>query len=175
MQGQQLEVGVAQTGSSGKPVLQVTANGSALPPDAKTFVTSALTRMLGTNVDMTEFYRFTEYQPKLHALALRFEGVKPPRFPSIFETLVNALACQQLSLTVGILLLNRLAEKYGRSIQKQGVVLHAFPDPENLAFLAPEALQTLGFSHQKARAIIELASAIAEKQLILDELRNLDN
>ena len=76
---------------------------------------------------------------------------------------------------MGILLLNRLAERYGQSIEKQGVAFHAFPDPENLALLAPEALRTLGFSHQKARAIIELASAIAEKQLNLDESKNLGN
>jgi DNA-3-methyladenine glycosylase II len=174
MQGQPLEVGVAQTGCSDKPLLQVTAKGNALHPNAKTLVTSALTRMLGTSVDLTEFYRFTEHQPKLDALALQFEGVKPPQFPTIFEALVNAMTCQQLSLAVGILLLNRLVERYGQAIEKQGVALHAFPDPENLALLAPEALRTLGFSHQKARAIIELASAIAEKQLNLDELKNLD-
>ena len=175
MQGQPLEIEVAQTGSSDKPLLQVTAKGNALPLEARTFVTSALTRMLGTNVDLTEFYRFTEHQPKLDALALQFQGVKPPLFPTIFEALVNALACQQLSLTVGILLLNRLAERYGQSIEKQGVAFPAFPDPENLALLAPEALRTQGFSHQKARAIIELASAIAEKQVNLDELKNLSN
>ena len=175
LQRQPLEVEVTQTGSSDKPLLQVTANGTALPPDAKAFVVSALTHMLGTNVDLTEFYRFTEHQPKLDALAIQFEGVKPPRFRTIFETMVNALACQQVSLTVGILLLNRLAETYGQSIEKQGVAYHAFPNSEHLAPLAPEALRTLGFSHQKARAIIELASAIAEKQLDLDEMKNLDN
>lgn len=175
IQEQPLEVAVVQTGSSDKPLLQVTATGNPLPPDSKTLMTSALTSMLGTNVDLTEFYRFTEHQPKLDSLALQFEGFKPPRFTSIFEALVNALACQQLSLTVGILLLNRLAEKYGQSIEELGVAFHAFPDPANLALLAPEALRTLGFSHQKARAIIELASAIAEKRLNLDEPKNLDD
>jgi len=170
-----LEIEVTQTGPSDKPLLQVTAIGEAIPPDARTFVTSSLTRMLGTSVDLTEFHRFAERRPKLDALALRFEGARPPRFPSIFEALVNALACQQLSLTVGIRLLNRLAERYGQSIEKQGAAYHAFPDPENLAVLTPEALRALGFSHQKARAVIELASAVAEKRLILDELGILDN
>ncbi len=174
MQEQPLEVEVVQTGSSDKPLLHVTTNGNALPPDAKTFVTSALTRMLGTNVDMTEFYRFAEYQPKLDVLALQFEGVKPPRFPTIFEALVNAMACQQVSLTVGILFINRLAERYGQSIEKQGVSIHGFPDPEKLALLAPEALRTL-VQPSESRAIIELASAISEKRSNLDELENLDN
>jgi len=52
---------------------------------------------------------------------------------------------------------------------------HAFPAPENLARLDTEALRPLGLSRQKARAIIELASAISEKRLNLDGLENLDN
>jgi DNA-3-methyladenine glycosylase II len=36
-------------------------------------------------------------------------------------------------------------------------------------------LQPLGFSLQKARAIIELASSIVDKRLNLEELENLDN
>jgi hypothetical protein len=36
-----------------------------------------------------------------------------PRFPTMFECLTNASACQQPTLTVGIVLLNRLADAYG--------------------------------------------------------------
>ena len=39
--------------------------------------------------------------------------MKPPRFPTVFESMLNAIACQQMSLTVGILLLNRLVENFG--------------------------------------------------------------
>jgi hypothetical protein len=41
-------------------------------------------------------------------LAMRFRGLKPPRFATVFEGLVNGITCQQLSLTVGIIFLNRL-------------------------------------------------------------------
>ncbi|MEN6441597.1 MAG: DNA-3-methyladenine glycosylase 2 family protein [Syntrophobacter sp.] len=170
-----VEVEIIQTGPSDKPLLRIATTGARLSPDTKTLVISALTRMLGINADLTGFYRFAEHQPKLDAIARQFKGVKPPRFPTVFEALVNAIACQQVSQTVGILFINRLAQRYARSIEKQGEVFHGFPDPEDLAPLAPEALRTLGFSYQKARAIIELASAIAEKRLNLDELNNLDN
>ena len=170
-----VEVEIIQTGPPDMPLLQITTTGIKLSSDTKPLVTSVLTRMLGINADLSEFYRFAERQPKLDALARQFRGVKPPRFPTLFETLVNAMACQQLSLNVGILLLNRLTAAFGPSGQGQSALAHAFPAPENLARLDTEALRPLGFSRQKARAIIELASAISEKQLNLDELENLDN
>jgi DNA-3-methyladenine glycosylase II len=49
-------------------------------------------------------------------LVEEFRGLKPLRFPSVFETVVNRMACQQLSLLVGTLLLSRLAHKYGRAL-----------------------------------------------------------
>ncbi len=172
---QPVEVEVFQTGPPDTPLLSITVTGTELRPDTKPLVISALTRMLGINTDLCEFYRFAERQPKLGALARQFRGVKPPRFPTLFETLVNAMACQQLSLTVGILLLNRLTAAFGPSGPEQAALVHAFPTPENLARLDTEALRPLGFSRQKARAIIELASAISEKKLVLEELENLDN
>lgn len=81
--------------------------------------------------------------------------MKPPRFPSLFECLVNAVACQQLTLTVGIRLLNRLAAAHGA--ERDGV--HAFPRPRDLAAVPPEALLPPGFSRAKARSIIGLAEA----------------
>ena len=53
--------------------------------------------------------------PLLGPLAARMRGLKPPRFPTVFEALVNGVACQQLSLAVGIHLLNRLAADRGKS------------------------------------------------------------
>jgi DNA-3-methyladenine glycosylase II len=61
-------------------------------------------------------------------------------------------------------LLNRLSAAYGPVVQEDATPAHAFPRPEDLAVLVPEVLRTLGFSRQKARALIELAQAIAEQR-----------
>ena len=67
--------------------------------------------MLGLQIDLGEFYRLAAGDKRLETLVEQFRGLKPPRFPDVFEGLVNAIACQQLSLTVGIELLNRLARR----------------------------------------------------------------
>ncbi len=68
-------------------------------------------------VDLSGFYRFARSGEPLAPLAQRFRGFKPPRFLTLFEALVNGITCQQLSLTVGIIVLNRLVEHYGRELQ----------------------------------------------------------
>lgn len=77
--------------------------------------------------------------------------MKPPRFPSVFESLVNAVACQQFSLEGGVALLNRLTEPYGL-VASGCRPLAAFPEPETIANLAPSALRQLAFSTHKAHS-----------------------
>jgi endonuclease III len=99
--------------------------------------------------------------------------MKPPRFATVFESVINAIACQQMTLTVGIRLLNGLAANHGPALQEGQDAVHAFPRPEDLAGLQPEELRRLGFSRQKGRAMIELARAINEGRLDLEALTEL--
>ncbi len=94
--------------------------------------------------------------------------MRPPRFPTVFEALVNAVARQQLSLSVGIHLLNRLAARYGPAMPGGGSA--GFPEPEQLAGVDPAQLRPLGFSAAKARAIVGLAGQVAAGRLDLDAL-----
>ena len=95
-----------------------------------------------------------------------------PRFPTVFEGLINGIACQQVSLPLGIVLLSRLSGSYGPAGGEGKAAAHAFPRPEDLAVLDPRALRPLGFSYQKSRAIVEAARAVCEKQLDLDRLND---
>jgi DNA-3-methyladenine glycosylase II len=106
-------------------------------------------------------------------LAARFRGLKPPRFPTLFECLVNAIACQQLTLTVGIRLLNRLAQEHGTTSAERAI--HAFPSASRLGGLAPETLRPLGFSGAKSRSIIELAAGIGAGTLDPFAIEGLDD
>jgi len=115
-------------------------------------------------------YRLASRDAELGPLAERFRGMKPPRFPSVFEGIVNSIACQQVTLTLGIHLLNRLAEGHSPVVVWEEGPARAFPRPEDVALLAPEALRELGFSRQKGRAMIELAQISAEGHEELEAL-----
>jgi DNA-3-methyladenine glycosylase II len=168
-----VEVAVTQVGPPAAPQLRVAVAGQSPRAAVKAAVTSALGRLLGLGIDLAAFYRFAAHQGRLGRLARRFRGMKPPRFATVFEGVVNAIACQQVTLTLGIRLLNRLAASYGPALPGGDDAAHAFPRPEDLAGLRPEALRRLGFSRQKGRAMIELARSITEGRFDPDELAGL--
>jgi DNA-3-methyladenine glycosylase II len=128
-----------------------------------------LERSLGLRADLSGFYALAASDPRLAPLAERFFGMRPPRFPNIFETLVNAIACQQLSLDVGIHLLNRVAHLCGPAV-KGGSGRAGFPLPEALAGANEEDLRPLGFSRAKARAITRLARMVVDGEVELGSL-----
>jgi DNA-3-methyladenine glycosylase II len=122
-------------------------------------------KMLGLAIDLGPFYRIAAGHAEIEGLAKTFSGVKPPRFPSLFEALVNAIACQQLTLDVGILLITRLAERFGIGFDVNGVTRHAFPRPEDLEYIPEANMKALGYSTQKARAVKELARTFLQQPL----------
>jgi DNA-3-methyladenine glycosylase II len=128
-------------------------------------------RLLGLDVDLSGFYVRAARDSLLGELAERYRGVKPPRFPTIFECLLNAVACQQLSIAAGLTLLNRLAAATGAPAGTP----HAFPAPTEVLGLSRSALRTLGFSERKAETILELAGASAAGELQLEAFEELDD
>ena len=166
MDGGAATVAVRQMRSIERPRLEVQVTGAN--SSTKSAATAALARLLGLRTDLAEFYRFASANRQLEGLATRFRGMKPPRFLSVFEALVNAIACQQVSLTVGILLLNKVASHY--AVSNDDGSIHAFPRPDDLAGRRPEDFRRLGFSRQKGRAMIDLAHSLASGQCDLEAL-----
>ncbi len=161
-----------QTGPPESPRLDVSiSSGTTISPEeTKRNVRSLLRKVLGTSEDVQEFYRIARKNAALNALARDFVGLKPPRFPSVFEAIINAFACQQLSLNVGITLLNRLSETYSPYIPLGDGKFYAFPRPEDLADAKAATLRALGFSRNKGHAIVNLARAVLDNRLGLEDL-----
>src|SRR5262249_18407546 len=91
------------------------------------------------------------------------------------EAVVNAFACQQLSLDVGLELLNRLAAVCGVRCGPAGDVHYSFPAPRNAALMSPAEYRAIGFSRQKARAVLTLARAIERGAVDIEALSRKDD
>ncbi len=166
---------VTQSPPRDAPRLAVTLSGGPVDERLEMDVRGSLDKLLGLGVDLSGFAAMAARDPLLGELAGRLSGLKPPRFPTVFEALVNAIACQQLSLEVGIHLLNRLTAARGQAVPEDPDGLHAFPEPADLASVAPAELKAIGFSLAKASAIVETAAAIAGGDLDLEALERLDD
>ncbi len=170
-----VEVAVRQTGSADHPTLAVAVIGSRLDFEMRDIVRQLLTDMLGLRTNLQPFYRLAARDRQLAPLAQQFRGLKPPRFPSVFEALVNAIACQQLSLTVGIVVLNRIAAQCGPALPATNYSQHAFPRPEDLLRTKAPTFRRLGFSYSKANYLRLLSREIVAGNFVPEQLHHTDN
>lgn len=166
-----LRVQVRQSGPVERPALEVIIEGGRSSEARNSYVTSVLEKLLGLHVDLSAFYRKALRDKEFGPIAKRFMGFRPPRFSSVFEAAVNGISCQQLSLNVGIQLLNRLSERYGRALGDH----HSFPQPEDLASAGAEELQSLGYSSRKAEYILSISRAVSEGRLDPEGLAALED
>lgn len=171
---QPAELEAVQLGNVDHPRLRVTVHGEQLPPRTRAICSVVLERVLGLRIDLEPFYRLARRDAHLRDLVDRFRGLKPPRFPSVFEAVVNGIACQQLSLSVGIILLNRLAMRCGKAVGHGVHAPRAFPRAQDVARLHPAQLRALGYSNHKAHALLSLSRAV-ERGLDLEALEELDD
>jgi DNA-3-methyladenine glycosylase II len=169
-----VELAVTQVGNMDRPRLHVDVAGAASGA-SHAAIRHVLDRVLGLGIDLAPFYALATQDRRLNDLAVRFRGMRPPRFPTIFEALVNGIACQQVSLEAGLTLLNRLAAACGGAPSSRAGSGNVFPRPRDLARTTLESLRALGFSRAKGLAIAEIASAVGRRDIRLDELEILDD
>lgn len=169
------EISVTQASGPESPQLTVVVVGGRSDGSNDGNVIAILERMLGLRVDLSSFYSMAAADRLLGPIVARFRGLKPPRFPTVFESLLNAVANQQLSLEAGLSLLNRLATVHGKAVSSGPTSLHALPGPQELARLEPRALRDLGFSSRKAATIIEVSRSVVAGRLDLEDLDRFDD
>lgn len=115
-------------------------------------------RVFGLSLDLTPFFRAAHADPIFAVMARRCAGLRPQRFPSLFEAFANALCCQQLSLESGLTTLGRVAERFGpRFVDREGVTRVGPPEAARLAEAEPSLLRGLGLSSRRGGYLCDLA------------------
>ena len=170
-------IAVRQTRFGEHPESEVRISASR-PKAVKAEVAAIVTRMLGLDLDLSEFYRLACGDAHLRDLADRLRGMKPVRYATAFEAFANAVACQLVSLSAGMHVLNRLTEVFGMLSNIDGAALpmRSFPPAAAIAHSNPDALRALGLSRQKGEYLIGLAQlAIDPKDPDFTSIGQLDD
>ena len=126
---------------------------------------ATVARALGTQVDVSPFEAGAARVPWLDAIARAARGVKPPRYPSLWETICNAVVYQQVSIHAAGAILRRVIERYATPVDAQAVRLYPFPAPTTLLGADPAELRACGLSINKVNALVAAATAIGEGAL----------
>ncbi len=118
-------------------------------------------RMLGTQRTLVEFERGAKKIPWLRDLAARMRGVKPPRYPTLWEACVNAVVFQQVSLHAATAILRRVILETGEPAARDGMAFYGFPDPGALVAAPDDVLRRAGLSVAKVATLRRVAEALA--------------
>ncbi len=161
--GKSAEIAVGQVAPRDAPEIEVSAAGPGASHQARPAIEAAVKRILGLEINLEAFYAMAGKDRALGPMAERLYGMKPVRFPCNFEAVANAVSCQQVSLTAGLHLVNRMARAYGRRCAaNRAERVYAFADPRKIARATADDLRALGFSRSKARYLIGLAGSASD-------------
>lgn len=127
--------------------------------------------MLASDRDLTEFDRSAAQIPWLAPLVKRMRGVKPPRYPTLWEACANAIVFQQVSLRAASAIMHRLIVALGQPVESEGVRLYVFPTMESVRDANDDLLRATGLSASKLGALRRVIEAIASGALDAGELQ----
>ncbi len=118
-------------------------------------------RILGTERDVSDFYRHAQKMPWLAPLARRMRGLKPPRYPALFEACANAIIFQQVSLHAASAIMRRLIVALGTQVEHDSVPLVMFPTVERFLGADDAVIRAAGLSASKLATLRRAGEAIA--------------
>jgi DNA-3-methyladenine glycosylase II len=124
-------------------------------------------RMLGVEVDLTRFYHSASRVEWLHPLVRRMQGVRPPRYPTVWEACVNTIVFQQISLHAASAIMGRLTMGLSEPEERGGVRLYPFPSPGHFLSAHDSLLRSAGLSVGKLATLRRVAEALGAG--VLDE------
>lgn len=122
-------------------------------------------RMLGVERKLSRFYRAARGISWLRPLAVRMRGVKPPRYPTLWEACVNAIVFQQVSLVAASSISRRLITALGVPKKWGAIELHAFPTASRFQNASDDVLRAAGLSANKLAALRRVAEALRSGML----------
>jgi len=122
-------------------------------------------RTLGVEVDLTRFYRSASRIQWLHPLALRMRGVKPPRYPTLWEACVNAIVFQQVSVVAASAIMRQFIVALGEPLDRYGARLYRFPSAACVQGARDARLRAAGLSANKLATLRRVADALGRGSL----------
>ncbi len=121
--------------------------------------------------DLCSFYEQIKEDPVMREIARQLRGLKNPTTPTVFESLVDSIVEQQISIRVAIALEEKFIKKLGDRLDLDGETYFGFPTPKTVAATSVDAIQQIGLTRRKAEYIHEAAHLIDTHQLDLEGLK----
>lgn len=170
--GRERLIAVRQTDPA---TVKVSMLDGLLAPNEREELSLLLDRMLGLTRDLTPVVAaFSCYEPLAHLLT-QLAGMKPPRYPDLWTTLVGVVPYQQVSLEAGQAISNRMIADIGPRAAYNDTVYYNYPTAEQFLQASDEQTRAWGLSVAKVRTLRSGAEAVLSGAIREDELVGLDD
>ena len=176
LNGNLVFISITSSGTLEKPELTVEVkSNNPLTLQDKLKAKEIIRYIFNLDFDLCSFYKDIENDPAMHQITSQLYGLKNPTTPTVFESLVDSIVEQQISIKVAITIEHRLAKKFGDQLDIDGKTYFVFPTPQNIAVASISEVQQVGLSMRKAEYIQNAAKLIAEGKLNLEQMKNEKN
>lgn len=158
---------------SGPATVEASALDGPLTAAERDELAPLLDRMLGLSCDLAPVVAaFDVYEP-LAKLLSGLVGMKPPRYPDLWSTLVGVVPYQQVSLEAGQAISNRMMSDIGPRADYQQASYYDYPTPQQLLGASDAQARAWGLSVAKVRTLRSGAEAILSGAIAEDDLTGL--
>ncbi len=158
-----------------RATVEVSVLDGPISAEEREELAALLERMLGLSRNLTPVIAaFACFEP-LERLLVPLAGMKPPRYPDLWTTLVGVVPYQQVSLEAGQAISNRMIMDIGPRAEYEGVVYYDYPTAEQFLRAGDEQARAWGLSVAKVRTLRSGAEAILNGAIHEDELVGLDD
>jgi DNA-3-methyladenine glycosylase II len=159
-------------GTTEKPLLIVELNSNRpITSTDNQEATKAIKLIFSLDFDLAIFYKDVENNHVMKQITTQLYGYKFPTTLTVFESLVDAIVEQQISIKVARTIEERLAVKFGEKMEIENDSFFAFPTPRNLAEASISDIQGVGMSKRKAEYIFNASKMIVDGKLNLELIK----
>ena len=121
--------------------------------------------MLGVDADVGDWYERVAPYPWLASLAAQLRGLRPPRYPSLWEALAHAIVFQQISIHAAAAIMRRTVEELSEPHDAGGKRFYPFFTPPDILYAPDDELRRAGLSANKIEHLRSAAAAIEDGEL----------
>jgi DNA-3-methyladenine glycosylase II len=156
---------------AGEDKLAVDLMISTTPPD-KDMLMKCIRHILGVEDDPRPFYAYAQGQPALWAVVEPLLGLRWLRTETVFEAVMLTITEQQITWTAAQRAQRWLVGWGKQTLTYDGQPFFAFPRAGQIASASVEDLRPLKITFRRMQLMIDIAQAIYDDALTLENLRH---
>jgi len=154
-----------------KLILELYTEGSCFSEEEKQQAMKVIAHIFSLDMPLKPFYDNVKGDAIMSQVTERLCGFKFPTTPTVFESLIDAIVEQQISIKVARSIEERLAVMFGESVVVGGEEFFAFPSAAALVDAGVEGVRRAGLSLRKAEYIYGVAQLVVSGGLDLEGLK----